>query len=229
MRPVRAILATQVAVLLSFSMDSMSARVEYQHPDITIVAVEEHLESVLRAVGEEMQIRVTLPTGLNPVVNCDIHDQPLKQALKNLLVELSYSLEWQEGNERLVGLTILAGEDEVATASKGNTHTPDMDQENFRHASSISNHGAEIPAARRDLDTSVADHRPQRAEHEARKEAERAKRETRMTEEQQAHEAEMTLRRQKAEVERAARMEEYIARGEAESAILFAEEAARRP
>lgn len=128
MRPIRTILALQVAVLLSLSMDSMAAKVEYQHPDITIVAVEESLESVLTAVGKEMQISFTLPVGLDPVVNCDIHNQPLKRAFKNLLGNLSYALEFQEGGERLVGLTILSGEGELATASKGNPRTPSLNQ-----------------------------------------------------------------------------------------------------
>lgn len=59
-------------MLLMVCSDSMAARVEYQHPELSIFAEEESLDSVLTAVGKAMQITVTVPLGINPVVNCEI-------------------------------------------------------------------------------------------------------------------------------------------------------------
>jgi hypothetical protein len=105
----RIILALPVATLLFISATCMAATVSYQHHDLTIVAKQEPLDSVLKSLGKEMRIYVTIPTGLNLVVNCDIQQQPVKQAFKTLLGDMSYSLEWEEKTGRLVGLTILAG------------------------------------------------------------------------------------------------------------------------
>jgi hypothetical protein len=105
----KTILALPIAALLFVSATCMAATVTYQHPDLTIVAKEEPLDAVLKSLGKEMRIYVTIPAGLNPVVNCDIQQQPVKQAFKTLLGDVSYSLAWEEKTGRLVGLTILAG------------------------------------------------------------------------------------------------------------------------
>ena len=105
----KTILSLSIATLLSVSITSMAATVEYQHPDLTIVAKDEPLDSVLKSLGKEMRIYITVPTGLNPIVSCDIQQQPIKQAFKNLLGDMSYSLEWEEKTGQLAGLTILAG------------------------------------------------------------------------------------------------------------------------
>lgn len=118
----RALWAIQLAALLSIAMPSSAADVAYQHPNLTIVAKDETLDSVLQSVSKAMQIEVKTPAGLNPVVNCDIRNQPIKLAFKKLLGEMSYSLAWQDDGERLVGLTILAGTtDSVAGSATAET------------------------------------------------------------------------------------------------------------
>ncbi len=89
-------LALQIASLLFVSTISMAATVDYQHPDLTIVAKEEPLDSVLKSLGKEMRIYITAPTGINTLVSCDIQHRPVKQAFKTLLGDMSYSLEWEE-------------------------------------------------------------------------------------------------------------------------------------
>lgn len=69
-------------LVLSFSVDSIAAEVEYRHPNLTIVAQDEPLDIVLKSISKEMRIFVTTPTALNPVVNCDIRNQPIKRAFK---------------------------------------------------------------------------------------------------------------------------------------------------
>lgn len=115
-------LAVTVAAAL-LSMASISATVDYQHPEVSIVAVGESLDSVLKAVGKEMNLSVTTPIGINLEINCNIQNQPIKRAFKNLLGELSYSLVWGEDGERLTGLVILAGDDEEARVSLSTTGT----------------------------------------------------------------------------------------------------------
>jgi hypothetical protein len=110
-------LVFQIAALLSLATNSIAATVEYQYPDLTIVAEQEPLESVLKSVGREMRIFVTIPAGLDTVVKTNIQHQPIKQAFKNLLGDLDYSLVWAKGGERLLGLTIFAGGGEAAVAA----------------------------------------------------------------------------------------------------------------
>jgi hypothetical protein len=224
----RRFLAFHVATILSFSIDSMAATVGYKPPDLTIVAKGEPLQSVLRTVGKEMQIFVTMPTGVNPTVSCDIQNLPIKMAFETLLEDMSYSLEWEEKSGRLVGLTILAGygDTAVATASKNNPSTPSLDRAAPAPVVSTSDR---VSAARHDYDNPVADHDAQRAEHESRMEVDREEREASMAEEREAHEAQMAVRRREEEIVLEARMREDIARKKEEEAVLFAEEATRRP
>ena len=97
-----------LAILLLTIPCSFAAKVDYEPPHISIVAVNESLESVLRTVGKEMQISVTLPLGLNPTVNCDVENKTVQEAFKVLLGDLSYSMQWEEGGDRLAGLVIMA-------------------------------------------------------------------------------------------------------------------------
>ena len=89
------------AVALCFSASSIAATVGYQHPEVSIVAVDESLDSVLRSLGKEMDLSVTTPIGINPVINCNIQNQPIKRAFKNLLGGLSYSLVWGGDGQHL--------------------------------------------------------------------------------------------------------------------------------
>lgn len=210
-------------MLMTLALDSMAARVEYAHPEVTIVAVEEPLESVLTEVGKEMQITVTVPKGVNPVVNCDIQQQSVQRAFKQLLGDLSYSLTWEEGGEHLAGLVILSEGDEssLAVVEIGQSSAASVS----RSAPSSDSSGGSLSA----YTSTVDDYDPSVADHEAQMEVEREEREARMAEEREAHEAEMAVRRQEQEIVHEARMREDIARKKEEEAVLFAEEAARRP
>jgi hypothetical protein len=131
----KTILALHIGTLLFLSTTCIAATVEYQHPDLTIVAKEEPLDSVLKSLGKEMRIYVTIPTGLNPVVNCDIQRQPIRQAFKTLLGEVSYSLEWAENTGQLAGVTILAGGEGAAMEaerSEGDARMADAQDESLQ-------------------------------------------------------------------------------------------------
>jgi hypothetical protein len=212
---VRGLATLLAAILMGYSAASMSAEVKYQHPNLTIVAEDEPLDSVLKSLGREMRIFVTVPTGFNPVVSCDVQNQSVKQALKSLLGEMSYSLEWESGGERLAGLTIF-GSDAQTTAGASparNTQYPDGETAGPQSVdnavgqeAAVSRSGGAIPAQVEDNAVELtAEMDAQRAEHEAR-----------MAEEREIHEAEMALRRQEEEVAQEARMQEETARHEAE-------------
>jgi hypothetical protein len=198
------------AALLLVSTGGMAATVQYDHPEVTIVAEDEPLDSVLTALGREMKLTVTTPVGINPVINCDIRNQPIKRAFKSLLGELSYSLVWAEDGERLTGLVILAGDgdaNEVAVSQ------PQASGVSGDQVVSVSSAGG----GRRS--TGAPDYsgdNPQVAEHEALMEDERAEHEARMAEEREAREAEMMLKRQEHEVAHEARVKEERAHREAE-------------
>ena len=214
----RTILALLIATLLPLSTTSMAATVEYQHPDLTIVAKEEPLQSVLKSVGKEMRIFITTPTGINPLVSCDIQNQPIKLAFKKLLGDMSYSLEWEDGGERLVGLTILAGGEGVATASGRPSHTQTGEQAASVPVASGGNRPPVEQSANDapDATAAMADHDAEIAEHEARMEDER--------EEREAQEAEMVIRQQEQEIAHEERMKKEEAQIEAEAATHLAAE-----
>jgi hypothetical protein len=210
-------LAVQVAMLL-FPLGSMAATVEYQHPEVTIVAEDESLDAVLTVLGKEMNITVTTPLGINPVINCDIQSQPIKRAFKNLLGELSYSLVWADDGERLTGLVILAGDGEsadVAISERQSSGASNNSQVASMSGTSGSNQGAYAPESHSDAD-------PQMAEHRAQMEIERQDREARRAEEREVQEAEMAQRRQEEEIVHKAKMTEERARMEADIATLRA-------
>ena len=204
----KTILALSIATLLSVSITSIAATVEYDHPTLTIVAKDEPLDSVLKSLGKEMRIYVTVPTGLNPVVSCDIQQQPIKQAFKTLLGDMSYSLEWEEKTGKLAGLTILAGGEGVAAVSNKPSQTQSASQAvPVPVVNSNGQRATPTPAVQGDHNAAMADREARmetdRAEHEARMEAEREEHEARMVEERAAQEE---------------RMKEEVARHEAETA-----------
>lgn len=191
--------ALSIAALLCLSTASLAATVEYRHPDLTIVARDEPLDAVLKSLGREMRIYITVPAGLNPVVNCDIQQQPVKQAFKNLLGDMSYSLEWDDRTGKLLGLTILAGGEGVAAISSpersGNQSAPATDTGSAALGAAPQGQRSDaVPPVRPD-DTAMAEHEARmeasRAEHEARMETERAEHEARMAEERAAQEVRM--------------------------------------
>lgn len=186
----RTILAFQIATLLFLSTTCIGATVEYQHPDLTIVAREEPLVSVLESLGKKMRIYVTIPTGVNPVINCDIQQQPINQAFKTLLGDVSYSLEWADSTGRLAGVTILAGGGEAGMAIVSDS--PSQNQPMGQPASvSVASSGG------LDAGLRVEQSGGGMPANEAPMEAERDEGEGRMVEEQEAQEE-----RLKEEVER---------------------------
>lgn len=205
----KAIWAIQMAVLLSVSITSIAATVDYEHPNLTIVAEDEPLDSVLKSLGKEMRIYIVVPAGLNPIVSCDIQQRPIKQAFKTLLGDMSYSLEWEENTGQLAGLTILAGGGNSGVAAVSNNPSYSQSVSQATPAAGASNDGqraAPAPADHGGHDTAMADHQAlmetRREEHEARMAADRAAHEARMVEERAEQEERME--------EDAARHEEEI-------------------
>lgn len=209
----RTFLALQIATLLLVSTTSMAATVEYQDPNLTIVAKQEPLDAVLKSLGKEMRIYITVPTGLNPVVNCDIQQQPIKQAFKTLLGDMSYSLEWEEKTGHLVGLTILAAGEWVAAASEKLPHSASAQEVAPVAVARGGNQGSGTPAVQITHGAPTADHEAAMAEHEARMETERAEHEARMETEREEREVQMAEER----VAHEERMKEEVVRHEAET------------
>jgi hypothetical protein len=203
-------LALQAVVLLSLSIGSLAAEVEYQHPNLTIVAKDELLDSVLKSISKQMRIFVKTPTGINPVVNCDIQNQPIKLALKQLLGDMSYSLEWKDNGERLVGLTILTGTGgaDPTAASDSKSGTPILDD-----AASL---------ASTDQGSKVAQMQEYNAEM-------LAEREALIEAEREERKAQIGQRRQKERTAHEARMAEEVLRNEAEMAEYFADQGLPNP
>jgi len=206
----KTILALQIATLLSVSITSIAATVDYEHPDLTIVAEDEPLDSVLKSLGKEMRIYIVVPAGLNPLVSCDIQQRPIKQAFKTLLGDMSYSLEWEENTGQLAGLTILTGGGNSALATVSNNPSHSQNASQATPAAVASNDGqraAPTPVDQGGHDIAMAD-------HEARMETHKAEHEARMATERAAHEARMVEERAAQEE----RMEEDLVRHEAEMA-----------
>jgi hypothetical protein len=139
----RAIPTLQAMAMLFASTISTAATVEYQHPDLTIVARQEPLDTVLKSIGKEMRIFIAVPTGLNLVVNCDIRQQPIQQAFMTMLGDLSYSLEWEKRTGKLVGLTILAGGEGATAANVSADERAALEE---RMAEEVARHDAELEA-----------------------------------------------------------------------------------
>lgn len=207
----------KVFLALSFSVDSIAAEVEYRHPNLTIVAQDEPLDSVLKSISKEMRIFVTTPSALNPMVNCDIQNQPIKRAFKELLGEMSYSLEWKDDREQLVGVTILAGSQEagdavastssdskVTTISVDQTAPPGGGNRVIEDSGMPVSLGSAAAEATYDLDVDI--------------ETKRREQDARMEEERTRREAEMVLRREQEVIAHGARMREEVIRSEAQMA-----------
>lgn len=195
--------------LLSGSMASMAAKVEYTHPEVTIVAVDEALDSVLKALGKEMQITVTVPSGINPTINCDIQNKPLERAIKTLLGDMSYSLVWADNGERLAGLVILAGDGEPAVAVAGNQQTSSPRAEVYEYdqsAETAPNDYAEEPRP----DARDSEMETERLEMEARVAEDRAEREIEMEQKRQEEEIAHKARQQEEEIRHKAWMADYL-------------------
>jgi hypothetical protein len=207
----------QLAVLLLLAMHSQASTIVYEHPDLTIVAKAEPLDSVLKSLGKEMRIFITIPSGFNPTVSCDIQHQPIAQALKTLLKDVSYSLEWEKGGERLAGVTILGSGSESAVAADSRSHASSQSAA----VPAVIAGGAEAGASAAPVYSSVpgAEHEtamlPDKdaamAEHEARMEAERAEMQTRMAEERAAQEEKMKEEVARHEAQNQADLDAYLA------------------
>ncbi|MCB1686989.1 MAG: hypothetical protein KDI33_00805 [Halioglobus sp.] len=211
----RSAIAFQLAVLLVFPFGAISAEVHYQHPDLTIVADDEPLDSVLKSISKEMRIFVTTPTGLNPVINCDIQAQPVKLAFKKLLGDMSYSLQWKDGGERLAGLTILSGTGDAVAVT---ADSPSAARSATRDAGLVIEHHAVPDTARSAVSGGDAAETPV---DDSAVEVATEEREARIAEEAEAREIEMELRRQEEVIAHEARMEEERVRNEAEMAEYF--------
>jgi hypothetical protein len=223
----KTLLTLQAAVLLLLAMGSTAAEIEYQHPNLTILAQDEPLDAVLKSVSKEMRIFVTTPTGLNPVVNCDIQNQPIELAFKKLLGDMSYSLQWKDNGETLVGLTILTGTGNAvantSTASKISAPSAEQPVSSIMHPGNQSaavqteqgNDAVQLP----EYDAGMG---AELDEREARMEAEREEREVRMAQERTTREAEMVIRREEEMKAHKASMDEDVIRNEAELAEYFA-------
>ncbi len=217
---IRILLTLQAAVLVCLSMGSTAAEVEYRHPNLTIMAKDEALDSVLKAVSKEMRIFVTTPTGLNPLVDCDIQNQPIKVAFKKLLGTMSYSLEWKDNGETLVGLTILATTGDIAAnTSPGSTsNAPSVEQANVLPMANPTNSPPDAPVGQRNEAAQQPLTATDQEGMEAQMEARREERESFMAEKRAELDADMVSRREEQLRTRDARMSEDVARSEAEMA-----------
>jgi hypothetical protein len=221
----KTILSLSIATLLTVSIAGMAATVEYQHPDLTIVAKNEPLDTVLKSLGKEMRIYITVPAGINPLVSCDIQQQPIKQAFKTLLGDMSYSLAWEEKTGQLLGVTILAGGDGVASAKP--SHAQSVEQPASVAASVpvaiTSGQDTGMPAAPSDPAPPMVEEYA--AMVEAREETERAEQEAQMETQRLEYDARM-VEQQAVQEER---MKQEIARHDAEMEAALASEGLQVP
>ena len=101
-------IATTLILLASLVRTAaFAAEVDYQPPNLSIVATDEPLWSVLRSVSAAMDITVSMPPDLDTPVTCDIENMPVERALKILLTGVSYALRWEQGGGRLTGIVLL--------------------------------------------------------------------------------------------------------------------------
>ena len=216
----RTLLTLQAAVLVCLSMGSTAAEVEYQHPNLTIVAKDEALDSVLKAVSKQMGIFVTTPAGLNPLVSADIQNQPIKVAFKKLLGGMSYSMEWKDNGETLVGLTILAATDDIAAnTSQGSiSSAPSVEQANALPIANRTSSPPDAPVGQRNDAAQVSSTGTDQEGMDAQMEARRVEREAVMAEKRAQLDADMVSRRDEQLRIRDARISEDVARSEAEMA-----------
>jgi signal transduction histidine kinase len=86
---------------------AFAAEVDYQPPNLSIVATNEPLGSVLRSISAAMDITVSMPPDLDSPVTCDIENMPVERAFKKLLAGVSYALRWEQGGGRMTGIVLL--------------------------------------------------------------------------------------------------------------------------
>jgi len=113
-----------IALILLVSLvrtAAFAAEVDYQPPNLSIVATNEPLWSVLRSISDAMDITVTMPPDLNLPVTCDIENVPVERAFKNLLPGVSYALRWEQGGGRLTGIVLLEEGYDASLRVSGNS------------------------------------------------------------------------------------------------------------
>jgi hypothetical protein len=165
-------IATALILLVSLvHTAAFAAEVDYQPPNLSIVATNEPLWSVLRSVNAAMDITVSMPPDLNSPVTCDIENMPVERAFKELLTGVNYALRWEQGGGRLTGIVLLEeGHDSSLrvsgnAASGGSLHAEPDRQYSERRG--IVSHGEE---ASQDQATGVAEEQDrmvaEMAEHE---------------------------------------------------------------
>ena len=140
-------------LLLIMASTVFSAEVEYNHPSLSIIAEDEPLESVLIDLGKSMQISISTPLEFNPNVNCSIEAKSIHDAMRSLLRNISYSLEWRTGGEYLSALIIFgpaAGFDDTphntggeTRGTKGNSALDSTDRVERRYTSTSDTAGSE--------------------------------------------------------------------------------------
>ena len=115
-------IATTLILLASLVCTAaFAAEVDYQPPNLSIVANNEPLWSVLRSISDAMDITVTMPPDLNLPVTCDIENIPVERALKILLPGVSYALRWEQGGGRLTGIVLLEEGYDASLRVSGNS------------------------------------------------------------------------------------------------------------
>ncbi|MBT4519543.1 MAG: hypothetical protein HOC23_06015 [Halieaceae bacterium] len=215
----RVILATLLWGLAFICSPVSAAQVEYQPPNLTIIASNEPLSSVLRSIGASMRISVSTPPDLNPVVNCNIVNLPVKRAIKNLLGELSYALQWQEGGERLAGLIILENGYGPSIMVNQDTSPAPIEQVDSEQISPSGNSMLpDKPARPTTPPRSRVDHATHLAEQKSRMASDRAKYEARMAQEMEELEIRMAEEKEREDARMAQEMAEEEARVEMEAA-----------
>ena len=200
-------------LLLSLAIGSTAAEVEYQHPDLTIVAVDEPLSEVLKKLSQVMEVSVIIPLGFDPIVNCDVREKPLRRALNTLLSDISYSLEWQDNGERLAGLAIFTEGGDSPAGQVARSHPK----------TSTATQAVPVPAVPgvNQAGTGIT---AQQIEQTARVEVGREEVEVRMAEAREIDKAEMAIMREEEEMEFEAQAKENEEREEAEMQALLKSE-----
>ena len=147
------------ALACCFSMASYAAEVEYSHPMLRISAENESLQSVLMVLGKEMQISISRPLNFNPNVSCETGDRSVPKALRTLLRDVSYSLEWEPDGERLSAIVIFGSTDKEIDEQNYSTSEKSVsvvfDDSGSARASAINDQTPQILNSDNDVMTSL--------------------------------------------------------------------------
>ena len=115
-------IATALILLASLVRTAaFAAEVDYQPPNLSIVATDEPLWSVLRSISAAMDITVSMPPDLNSPVTCDIENMPVERAFKKLLTGVSYALRWDQAGGHLTGIVLLEEGYDASLRMSGNS------------------------------------------------------------------------------------------------------------